>query len=84
MRNHKYQDEPSWSKLKTMDQNAAWLIIFTIPIWFPVWFVAENTHKTTIGIRVETAAHRLKKMVFVLKLFFMLSPLFFQNQISGQ
>ena len=45
MRNHKYQDEPSWSKLKTMNQNAAWLIIFTIPIWFPVWLVVREKNK---------------------------------------
>ena len=45
MKNHKYQEEPSWSKLKQMDQNAAWLIIFTIPIWFPVWLVVREKNK---------------------------------------
>lgn len=45
MKNHNYQEEPSWSKLKQMDQNAAWLIIFTIPIWFPVWLIAREKNK---------------------------------------
>lgn len=45
MKNHNYQEEPSWSKLKKMDQNAAWLIIFTIPIWFPVWMIVREKNK---------------------------------------
>lgn len=53
MRNHKYQDEPSWSKLKTMDQNAAWLIIFTIPIWFPVWLVVREKNKLVIVLKIQ-------------------------------
>lgn len=67
MKNHKYQDEPSWSKLKMMDQNAAWLIIFTIPIWLPVWLVVREKNKivncifnTITGIKNDAAEFKYK------------------------